>query len=255
MKILALSDIHNNVPAVRKLRAQETNDYDAVAVAGDIGAKRADEIFAILRSFECPIVFVHGNWDRMGEDADFGPRADLVHLRLVKLGAWTFTGYSFAGSLPPPRRARSPAEYAGQCRAIIAQSIRKAGLEPRRCVLISHDRAAHLEKDLPGLRLHLFGHVHTFDVAERAGTTYVNTSALDRVLAVAGTDGAQRYVNAGNYAVITLGRDGEVSVECRLLQRNYTAWRVLGRHSSLKGPPPDELLIPEDAAFAGQSAA
>src|SRR5262249_42534979 len=65
MKILGISDIHNNLACVRKLRAQETNEYDVIAVAGDIGTRAAGEIFATLASFECPIVYVHGNWDRM----------------------------------------------------------------------------------------------------------------------------------------------------------------------------------------------
>jgi len=41
MKILAISDIHNNVACVRKLRAQEANEYDVIAIAGDIGARAA----------------------------------------------------------------------------------------------------------------------------------------------------------------------------------------------------------------------
>ena len=77
MKILAIADIHNNVACVRKLRAQEANDYDAIAIAGDIGTHGAAEIFATLGTFKCPIVYVHGNWDRMPEDAKFGTRLAL----------------------------------------------------------------------------------------------------------------------------------------------------------------------------------
>ena len=38
MRLLAFSDIHNNLVAVRKLRALEKNTFDAIVVAGDIGA-------------------------------------------------------------------------------------------------------------------------------------------------------------------------------------------------------------------------
>src|SRR5690349_9196340 len=100
MRILALSDIHNNIACVHKLRSQETNDYDVVAVAGDIGTQGASATFATLATFGCPLVYVHGNWDRMPEDAAFGSRIHLVHLDLVSIGGFTFTGYSFAGSLP-----------------------------------------------------------------------------------------------------------------------------------------------------------
>src|SRR4029077_607275 len=41
MRILAFSDIHNNVACVRKLRAQETNSYDVITIPGDIGTYRA----------------------------------------------------------------------------------------------------------------------------------------------------------------------------------------------------------------------
>jgi predicted phosphodiesterase len=33
MRILALSDMHNNVACARKLRAQENNDFDVIAIA------------------------------------------------------------------------------------------------------------------------------------------------------------------------------------------------------------------------------
>jgi predicted phosphodiesterase len=105
MKILAIADIHNNVASVRKLRAQELNGYDVIAIAGDIGTHGAVEIFEILTTFKCPIVYVHGNWDRMPEDAKFGARAHLVHLQVVKVAGLAFAGYSFRA----PRSTRSNA--------------------------------------------------------------------------------------------------------------------------------------------------
>jgi predicted phosphodiesterase len=56
MKLLALSDIHHNLAAVRKLRASEGNSFDAIVVAGDIGSASADEFFKILATFKCPIL-------------------------------------------------------------------------------------------------------------------------------------------------------------------------------------------------------
>jgi hypothetical protein len=63
MKLLACSDIHNNVEAVRRLRAQEDNAFDAVLVTGDMGSESAGEILNILDTFGCPVYFVYGNWD------------------------------------------------------------------------------------------------------------------------------------------------------------------------------------------------
>jgi hypothetical protein len=57
-------------------------------------------------------------------------------------------------------------------------------------------------------------------------------------------------VNAGNYAVIDVGRNGKVSVACRLLQRNYQEWNVVGPPTS--NGPLGKDLIPEDAVFGDQ---
>ncbi len=250
MRILAISDMHNNVACVRKLRAQEPNAYDVIASPGDIGTHRAAEIFETLRTFKCPIVFVHGNWDRE-DDVFGGRRTHLVHLRAVKVGKLSFAGYSFDGPAPDGMGANAGhAEYARRCRAVVRAAIRENGIDLRRCVLLAHDRATHLDREFPGLLLHLYGHVHTFDVRERAGTTYVNTSALDRILPVASKRNRRqvRYVNAGNYAVIEVGRNGEIAVECRILERNYQKWNVLGLRSTVNGPMGGEL-IPEDAIF------
>jgi predicted phosphodiesterase len=249
MKILAISDIHNNMACVRKLRAQEANEYDVIAVAGDIGTRAAADIFATLATFACPIVYVHGNWDRMPDDAKFAAGAHLVHVKAVKIGSLTFAGYSFHGPLPRRRQVSGSAEYGRACRALVRAALRKSGADLRRCVLLAHDRARHLDRDFPNLLLHIYGHVHTFEVLRRGTTTYVNASALDRLLPVARKhDRNQRHVNAGNYAVIDVGTGGKVSVECRLLRRNYQEWTVIGR--SISNGPVGKELVPEDAVFA-----
>lgn len=251
MRILALSDLHNNVACVKKLRAQESNDYDVIAMPGDIGTHRAGEIFETLSTFKCPIVYVHGNWDRMPEDSNFGRRAHLIHLNVVKIGKLAFTGYSFMGSLPPRLGdVGTYAEYTRTCRALISKAVSAAKVDLRRCVLLAHDRATHLAREFPGLLLHLYGHVHTFEVLQRAETTYVNTSALDRILPVVSKRNRKsvRHVNAGNYAVIEIAGDDKVSVECRILKRNYGKWQVLRSRLEINGPLGGEL-IPEDSAF------
>lgn len=110
MRILAISDMHNNVACGRKLRAQESNEYDVIAIPGDIGTYRVVEIFKMLRTFDCPIVYVHGDLDRP-ENVNFGRRTHLVHLRVVKVGRLAFTGYSFDGPLPDFEEGAGYAEY------------------------------------------------------------------------------------------------------------------------------------------------
>jgi hypothetical protein len=154
MLILAISDMHNNVTCVRKLRAQESNDYDVIAIPGDIGSHRAAEIFETLRTFECPIVCIRGNWDHMPEDARFGQQVHFAHLKIVKVGKLAFTGYSFSGSLPNSLgTTANDADYGRKCRALLAAAIRDAGVDLRRCVLMAHDRAAHLDREFPNLLL------------------------------------------------------------------------------------------------------
>jgi hypothetical protein len=248
VRILAISDIHNNLACVRKLRAQESNKFDVIAVPGDIGTRRAAEIFGVLTTFRCPIVYIHGNWDRMPAGMDFGSEAYLVHLRVVRIGRLSFAGYSF-GDAEAVGRAGGRGEYARRCRARVKKAIRKSGIEPNRCVLVAHDRATRLEQELPGLLLHLYGHVHTFDVSQRGGTTYANVSALDRLLPVCRKPGGDQlsYVNAGNYAVIEVRDNGLVAVECKLLARNYMGWTVVSRPATKR--PPGGDLIPEDRIF------
>ena len=62
LKLLAVSDIHGNVEAVKMLRERERNQFDAVVVAGDIGGKAATEIMGVLATFACPVMYVLGNW-------------------------------------------------------------------------------------------------------------------------------------------------------------------------------------------------
>lgn len=95
MRVLALSDIHGNVRAVRELRARESNGFDAVVVAGDFGSDAASEILTILGSFSCPVLYVYGNWDHELEyDRSFGGDSVHLHLRSFKLGRISFIGFS-----------------------------------------------------------------------------------------------------------------------------------------------------------------
>src|ERR1700709_530909 len=79
MRLLAFSDIHHNLVAVRKLRAMEKNSFDAVVVAGDIGGESADRFFEILETFKCPVVYVYGNWDsKLSYKRNFGRRCQFT---------------------------------------------------------------------------------------------------------------------------------------------------------------------------------
>lgn len=95
MRFLLLSDIHNNLRAVEKMRAQESNRFDALIVAGDIGSDSAHQIFDVLATFKCPVLYVYGNWDhKLGYDTSFGEVCHHLHLSPFTSGPITFAGFS-----------------------------------------------------------------------------------------------------------------------------------------------------------------
>lgn len=97
MKLLAISDIHGKVESVRRLRERVANGFDAIVLAGDIGKDldTAAQVFDILGTFDCPILYVYGNWDHsLSYDHDFGLNAHHLHNACYSLGGWTVAGYS-----------------------------------------------------------------------------------------------------------------------------------------------------------------
>ena len=97
MMLLAISDIHGKVESVRQLRERVTNGFNAIVVAGDIG-KDFDttvQVFDILNSYGCPVLYVYGNWDHsLTYDHHFGSNCHHLHNACFTLGGWTFAGYS-----------------------------------------------------------------------------------------------------------------------------------------------------------------
>jgi Icc-related predicted phosphoesterase len=98
MRFLSCSDIHGNVTAVQTLRRVESNDYDALLVAGDLAGHRreaAGQIFEILDTFECPVLCVYGNWDwEQPYIPSLSEHCRLVHHNVVELEGYFVTGFS-----------------------------------------------------------------------------------------------------------------------------------------------------------------
>ena len=95
MRLLVFSDIHNNMDAVRALRQQEANEYDAVIVAGDIGSETAHQFFEVLDTFLCPVFYVYGNWDNeLSYSSAHSTRCVRIHNNILPHGGYFFTGFS-----------------------------------------------------------------------------------------------------------------------------------------------------------------
>lgn len=93
-KFLVFSDIHRNLDAVRELRTRESNSFDAVLVAGDIGTEVTSEFLSITRSFECPVLFVYGNWDNRTEYSEAMFASGLIHQSVHAIDGYFVTGFS-----------------------------------------------------------------------------------------------------------------------------------------------------------------
>jgi Icc-related predicted phosphoesterase len=280
MRLLAFSDIHHNLVAVRKLRALEDNAFDALIVAGDIGNESAVEFFDIVRSFECPVLYVYGNWDhKLGYEASFGRNCHLVHSDVTAIGDFYFTGFSgcptnwgrnpiaqrlarklrrvhkpvleaishaeslrskqtsFAGRQKAKKRiekiksTKAFKDYASQMRSSksevlrlnrksMGRAVKETGVDPRRCIVITHERLARLSEELPGTLLHIFGHIHRFSDQYYQGTRFIDVAALDRPVAAGpridedSSEDAVGSFNAGNYVIIDISPALTVEATC-----------------------------------------
>ena len=236
MRLLAFSDIHHNLVAVRKLRALEKNSFDAIIVAGDIGSKSAVDFFKIIATFKCPVMYVYGNWDHeLGYKKSFGTHCHLIHANVITIGNISFTGFSGcpthwgknpiarkfyrqieaenksvldalrSGAKPAHRIRRTKAyqKYATQLQSArneilklnrenLGKVVKNAEIDPRKCVVITHQRLARLSEQVPGALLHLFGHLHTFSDQIFRTTRYVNVAALDRPVSARSRGGEQK---------------------------------------------------------------
>ena len=92
---MAFSEIRNNLGSLRLLREREENIFDCVAIAGDFGNDAFWEIIEIAKSFDCPVVFVCGNWNSEIEyDQNVGSHCHLFHLNVLDVEGFSFAGYS-----------------------------------------------------------------------------------------------------------------------------------------------------------------
>lgn len=243
MRILAFSDIHNNVSAVRKLREREVNRYDALIVAGDIGSDAAQSIFDVLRTFDCPVLYVLGNWDhRLRHDQDFGSGCHHIHLAPFRVGSLVIVGESIDGidpawnSIRTETEAIKPVELAGARDAYLEHKRAQlskivAGEGYGRTIVVTHYKLTKTKNCLPYVPLFLFGHNHGFKDTTFLGQRFVNVSALDRKVMVSKRSlnrvkrGDYRMINDGSYVVIEHDTQGAFTVECRRFDPDLSEWK------------------------------
>jgi len=238
MRLLAISDIHNNLVAVRRMRACENNDFDAIVVAGDLGSAGAPQVLEILASFKCPVMYVYGNWDHALDyvNAPY-PDFHLIHLNVVTVDGIHFSGFSGCptqwGKNPIAARladAENTRERTLQLnRQALKKELARSKVDPRKTVIITHERLARLSDIAPHALLHVFGHTHGFAETTINDTRFVNVSVLDRQVSAKPRDKRRctkadyRNFNAGNYVKIEIRRDA-LTVESVTLPHDYPRW-------------------------------
>lgn len=236
MKLLVLSDIHNNLVAVRRMRDREQNVYDAVIVAGDVGNACAPVFFEILSTFKCPVLYVYGNWDQeLDYNIAFPGDCRLIHLNAIEIGGFYFTGFSGCptkwGKNPIGLKFGDTPDASRRILDLNRNALRRviAQLEPRRTIIVTHERLTQLATIAPHALLHLHGHIHKFSERIVKNTKVVNVSVLDRPVTARPRNrdvygrADLRNFNAGNYVVIEIYADN-ISIECRYLPHNYDGW-------------------------------
>ncbi len=250
MRLLAISDIHNNLVAVRRMRASEKNDFDAVVVAGDLGNAGAAEVLKILATFQCPVVHVYGNWDgELPYETALAPGTSLIHLNVATIDGLHFTGFSGC----PTKWGRNPAalkignqpdadaKILQQNRNALKKVIASSKLDPRRTVIVTHERLARLGEIAASPLLHLYGHTHGFSQRLSGETHFVNVSVLDKPVTARPrrkdpwTRDDLRNFNAGTYTIIEISLPDSVTIKSVTLPHDYPEWIALEdrRHNGI----------------------
>jgi predicted phosphodiesterase len=218
MRILAISDIHNLLPAVHELRAREANNFDALVVAGDFGSEGAQSIFDILSTFQCPVLYIRGNWDYQYDVIkSFGVNCFHIHNKSVFLGEWSVTGFDFLD----------------ESRAELAANVSKIG--STKSIVVTHDRLTKTTQDLAGVPLFLYGHHHNFEDKSFKGSRFVNVSALGETITVRpkgskiSNSSLLRNAVYGSYVIIEIG-DG-INIIPHSFHQDISGWVPLFKNT------------------------
>jgi hypothetical protein len=128
------------------------------------------------------------------------------------------------------RRQATKVSILEKNRSALGKSWRRVGVDPRRTVIVTHERLGHVRREIPSALLHIFGHIHKFSEHDYMGTKYVNVAALDRPISATPRGQLKwsksdcRNYNAGNYTTIEINATFDITVKCVDLHHDYKNW-------------------------------
>jgi Icc-related predicted phosphoesterase/DNA-directed RNA polymerase subunit RPC12/RpoP len=232
VNLLCVSDIHGRLEAARALVSSVDQSFakslDAVVVAGDIGnPQKGDTFYLVVKELEKlgkPVLYVRGNWDVNAPSGVVNEAplvADLESLGPLELKWVTIVGHSsslkpYKGPLKRPIVLVThypPFSILDRGRkAEAVQQSPHTGL-PEVNYLVAYYKPA----------VHVFGHCHALGGVDvrHSGVVYVNVSRLDRL----GRNGEV----IGNYALVSIDRNGGVEVKWRFVNGEWKRCARCGR--------------------------
>lgn len=247
MRVLALSDIHCNIAAIKRIRRDVVNEYDLLIVAGDIGLSAASEIFDILDTFACPIAYIYGNHDHNAPyNLRLGTNGHHLHGAPLKVGNVRLHGFSgcsaawgknpvalrFAAELEATNALTEPSAYKNAIMAIdkrileenrreLALSIERTTDPDEFVIVVTHDRLPRIAQTLPRVDLHIHGHRHKFSDTVFMGTRILNVAAVDLLGSLysgearEAADADPNGLGPGNYVTLEIEKNRIANVRCR----------------------------------------
>ena len=146
MKLLIISDVHGSIEALQNLAQKETG-ADALLCAGDLthfgGKKQARPLVELLRSFNIPVLTVHGNCDRSSVADLFAEEGISAHGQVTSFEGVPVAG--FGGSLPAP--IPTPSTYKEEEAAGILENLGD-GFSGSPWIFLVHQPPADSEADI-----------------------------------------------------------------------------------------------------------
>ncbi|MCS7104693.1 MAG: metallophosphoesterase [Thermofilaceae archaeon] len=236
VRLLCISDVHGRQEAARELVSsieQSTlKGIDAIVIAGDVGSpQREDAFYSVIKElmkFDKPVLYIRGNWDVNLPTGILNEEplvADLEFLSPLELKGMTIVGH--ATSLKPSKEfTKRPLTLVTHYppfsvldkgkKAEVAHYSPHTGL-PEINYLVAHYKPV----------VHVFGHCHALGGVEvkHGGVTFVNVSRLDRV------DKNGEII--GNYALIFIGKNGNVDVKWRFINGVWKQCSRCGKRVNL----------------------